>query len=175
MEDMYIVYMHENKVNYKKYIGITKNTIKKRSCGGYGYVANGYFYASIKKYGWKNFRHKVLFRNLTREEAEAKEIELIKEYNTTSQEFGYNLHTGGKFTMDADMLAKTQIGRVNKSKRVWIACDWGKKEPVFYDNIEQASIQTGMSKNYIKNCCMHRISQPRGYTIEFELEKKKRQ
>ena len=52
-------------------------------------------YNAIKKYGWENVKHEILYKNLTKEEAEQKEIELIKFYNSTDDNFGYNIEKGG--------------------------------------------------------------------------------
>ena len=78
---MYIVYMHTCP-NGKKYIGITSQAPERRwqKGKGYAYGSNPYFYNAIEKYGWENIKHEILFRDLTKEEAEQKEIELIKEY-----------------------------------------------------------------------------------------------
>lgn len=55
---------------------------------------NRYFSNAIKKYGWDNFEHEVLFTNLTKEDAEKKEIELIKDNNCKVPN-GYNISDGG--------------------------------------------------------------------------------
>ena len=98
-ERNYVVYMHKNKINGKVYIGITKQDVKKRWSGGYGYVKNKYFYSSIKKYGWDDgFEHIILFEKFTLEEANKKEMELIKYYDSTNPEKGYNITLGGDGT-----------------------------------------------------------------------------
>lgn len=73
----YKVYCHISP-NNKVYIGITQQEPKQRWQGGKGYKENQYFYRAIQKYGWDNFQHEILFENLTKQEAEKKEIELIK-------------------------------------------------------------------------------------------------
>lgn len=91
----YKVYIHISPEG-KKYIGITKMKVEDRWQNGYGYKYNNHFYNAIKKYGWDNFKHIVLFESLTKEEACAKEIELISKYKSTDPEFGYNISTGGE-------------------------------------------------------------------------------
>ena len=70
--------MHENKKNQKKYIGITSQSLKKRSNKGEGYVGCTKFYNAIKKYGWDNFKHEIVATDLTKKDAEELEYELIE-------------------------------------------------------------------------------------------------
>lgn len=90
----YIVYCHTNKINGKKYIGITCQTVTER-WGRHGekYKSNK-FSGAIKKYGWENFRHEILFTGLTAQEAKEIEKELIEKYNTFGKN-GYNATKGG--------------------------------------------------------------------------------
>lgn len=91
---MYKVYMHKTPSD-KKYFGITKLKENKRWQNGQGYKNNQYFKRAIDKYGWNNIDHIVLYDNLTKEQAEQKEIELIAKYNTTNKRYGYNIEKGG--------------------------------------------------------------------------------
>lgn len=93
-ENNYTVYMHVNKINDKKYVGITKNVKRRWSFCGIEYK-NQYFGNAIRKYGWENFDHLILFKNLSKIEACNKEIELIRKYNTTNSLYGYNISLGG--------------------------------------------------------------------------------
>lgn len=108
MGNTYSVYKHTNKINGKVYIGITVNEPEVR----WGKNAKNYerqlFGKAIQKYGWDNFEHEVLFINLSRKEANDKEIELISLYNATNREFGYNVALGG-----------TDVGSRTKAKIVY--------------------------------------------------------
>ena len=95
MEKKYCVYVHTNKVNGKRYVGITSMLPEKRWANGHGYRSNVLFYRAIQKYGWESFEHSVLFDGLTREEAYAKEIELISTFKASDPRFGYNIDKGG--------------------------------------------------------------------------------
>ena len=91
----YVVYMHISPSN-KRYIGLTSMNEKKRWGGGNGYRSNNYFYRAIEKYGWDNFEHIIIARGLTEDEAKWLEIELIREWDSTNPNKGYNLTLGGE-------------------------------------------------------------------------------
>lgn len=90
----YCVYKHTSP-SKKVYVGITSLNPLIRWQNGGGYRSNNYFTKAILKYGWDNFKHEILFENLTKEEAEQKEIELIKLYKSNDKNFGYNIAKGG--------------------------------------------------------------------------------
>lgn len=95
--DSYFVYMHINKINNKKYIGITKQKTPKLRWGveGCNYKESPRFYNAIQKYGWSNFEHIILANKLSKEQACQMEINLIKKYQTQNKKFGYNILEGG--------------------------------------------------------------------------------
>lgn len=106
----FTVYVHVNKLNDKKYIGITcqKPNVRWRRGAGYleqsenGKYKQGAFAKAILKYGWDGFEHKILFENLSAEEAKAKEMELIAQYHTWLYDpecHGYNMTPGGDGTI----------------------------------------------------------------------------
>ena len=95
MKDNYKIYVHINKVNGKIYIGQTCQTLQDRGREGNGYKRCPYFWNAIQKYGWDNFEHIILIDNLSLEEANLFEEELIKKYNTTNRNYGYNVYYGG--------------------------------------------------------------------------------
>lgn len=95
-ENNYVVYKHTSPSN-KVYIGITSRNPEKRwGKNGNKYLRHKHFYNAIQKYGWDNFKHEILFENLTKEEACQKEIELIAFYKSNDRSFGYNQSTGGE-------------------------------------------------------------------------------
>lgn len=95
-ERCWFVYVHINKINGKKYVGITSKPPEDR-WGNEGYrYRNQPFYRAIKKYGWDNFDHEIIASNLTREEANNFEKKLIEELNTyINNGHGYNSTMGG--------------------------------------------------------------------------------
>lgn len=92
---MWTVYKH-TAPNGKVYIGITGQKPKKRWQNGYGYKNNKHFYSAIKSYCWENIKHEILETGLTKEQACAKEFELIAYYDSNNREKGYNHSTGGE-------------------------------------------------------------------------------
>lgn len=92
----YTVYCHVNRVNGKKYFGITgKDKPNKRWRYGNGYYQNKHFYSAIQKYGWDGFDHIIIKTNLSQTDACNYEIALIAIYDTTDQDNGYNIAFGG--------------------------------------------------------------------------------
>lgn len=91
----YCVYKHTNLINNKVYIGQTCQKPEYRwGSKGQNYKS-GHFRSAIDKYGWNNFSHEILYDDLTSEEANRLETELIIKYNSDNPEYGYNLDKGG--------------------------------------------------------------------------------
>lgn len=90
----FCVYKHTSPSG-KIYIGISGiDPVKRWNCGC-GYRSNFHFDNAIRKYGWRNFSHEILFDDLTKDEAEEMEIKLIQEYKSYMKRFGYNQDMGG--------------------------------------------------------------------------------
>lgn len=91
------VYMHTNKTNGKKYIGVTsRGNPNRRWKNGNGYFNNSHFMHAIKKYGWnEGFDHDILATDLSWEDAAHMEMELIAKYETENPNKGYNHSSGG--------------------------------------------------------------------------------
>lgn len=113
----YTVYKHIFP-NNKVYIGVTCRKPEYRWDNGKGYYKNGQsrMYNAIQKYGWENVKHEILFENLTKEEAEQKEIELIEQYKSYNDKFGYNITKGGSCAgqLTKEMREKMSISRKGK-------------------------------------------------------------
>lgn len=127
MKNNYIVYCHAL-YDGRKYIGITSQKAKNRwRHDGEGYKTTIHFYRAIKKYGWNNFKHIILYTNLTKEEAEQKEIELIDKYNTTDKEYGFNISKGGNSLKGWHQSQETK-NRISKTMKGMIANNKGHKQ-----------------------------------------------
>lgn len=94
-ENNYTVYMHVNKINNKKYVGITSQKVENRWSGGKGYQECTYFKNAVNKYGWDNFEHLILFTGLNKDKANNYEILLIELFQSNNRDKGYNLTSGG--------------------------------------------------------------------------------
>jgi group I intron endonuclease len=116
-QNIWNVYMHINRINGKKYIGITSQNPKNRwkACGK-GYRNNKHFWRAIQKYGWDNFKHEILLTNETFKYACAVEKILIKVYNTTNPQYGYNNTMGGQGTLGL-VVSKETREKISKTKR----------------------------------------------------------
>lgn len=104
----YVVYMHIVP-NGKKYIGITSQNINRRWQKGKGYWSNEYFTNAINKYGWDNIQHIILFDNLSKKEAEIKEIQLIKEHKSFDRKYGYNIEKGGALNKEVSQETREKL------------------------------------------------------------------
>lgn len=92
----YVVYCHTNIINGKRYVGITSQIPERRWNNGKGYKSSTRFYSAIKKYGWHNFKHDIVYTNLTEKEAIAIEMNLISQWDLTNKNKGYNMTSGGE-------------------------------------------------------------------------------
>lgn len=117
-EKIYGVYKHTNVVNGKVYIGVTRRKPQSRwGHNGCNYRENPHFYSAIQKYGWDTgFVHEILFANLSKDEADSKEIELIALHKSNDQRFGYNVENGGNSTGKMADSTKQKIGAARVGK-----------------------------------------------------------
>lgn len=133
MNKRWTVYQHVNKINSKRYIGITSQfpVTLRWGINGKNYSSKTRFGAAILKYGWDNFEHLIIAENLTGEEAEALEIKLIAKYKTQDKRFGYNLLEGGntpKITEEIrQKMSKSMMGNKNGLGKV---CSEEKKRKI---------------------------------------------
>ena len=77
----------------KIYIGITSRTIKERIYSGYD---NKFIKKEISNCGWESVKKEELYQIENEEDAFQKEIDMIKFYDSTNPEIGYNQSTGGQ-------------------------------------------------------------------------------
>ena len=92
-KDNYCVYVHINKINGEMYVGQSCDLHERWRCQGKNYIQCTKFFHAIKKYEWDNFIHAVIKDNLSLEEADITERELISVFDTIKN--GYNIKDGG--------------------------------------------------------------------------------
>lgn len=163
MNKSYCVYCHTNILNNKKYFGITgANKPEYRwHKDGSGYK-DQVFGRAIEKYGWNNFKHEIIYKDLTYDNACKKEIELIKKYQTTNSKYGYNKSSGG------DCIS---LGTYNNalSKKVYMYNIDGEfiKE---FPSMMEAERETGIDNSAICACCKGRNLYTKDYRWSYKKE-----
>lgn len=147
----YSVYCHTNKINNKKYIGITSQKVSDRWANGKGYKRCYAFDRAIQKYGWEEFAHEVLFTALSKQDAEKKEIELIAKWDTVAPH-GYNLESGGsagkkEHNQSIKKANKSREDKYSKVSKTVVCVNTGKT----YKSVGEAARQSGAHR--ISECC----------------------
>lgn len=154
MNKEYCVYVHTNKANGKKYVGITRQKPKDRWRGGSAYKYNEYFYKAIKKYGWDGFTHEVLITGLTQEEACRCEVALIAQYDSANKRNGYNVSYGGEGHVSYSPQMREKMSRSARMRN---------QDPIKFKNIcagncrrweregEREKITKGLNSYYSRN------------------------
>lgn len=91
---MWTVYRHISPSG-KVYVGITGRSVEKRWYNPLNaYRSCTVFYNAIKKYGWDNIKHEILFNNINFISAKLIEIDLIWYYKKLN--ISYNITDGGE-------------------------------------------------------------------------------
>lgn len=155
----YYIYMYENKINHKKYIGQTNQTQNDRARKkGKGYEGCPRFWEAIKKYGWDNFEYNILKENLSLEEANYWEEYYIAYYHTWIDDpkcWGYNLQKGGNNHEIAEE-TKQKISQTLKEKHLTHTEEWKKEKSEamkgennhFYGKKHSEETRKKMSENH---------------------------
>lgn len=114
-------YIYKHTVpNGKIYIGCSSMPVKKRFGNGNCYKGNIEFDNAIKEYGWENIEHEILLYDLEEEDAFNKEKMMIKKFDSSNPNIGYNISTGGKGSAilgrSMSEETKNKISLANKGK-----------------------------------------------------------
>lgn len=88
----YIIYLHQNKINNKVYVGRTCHSKNPniRWQNGFGYRHQQNFWKDIELYGWDNFNHIILEINIPTESIDTREDFWIKFFDAKNPIKGYN-------------------------------------------------------------------------------------
>lgn len=109
-----IVYLVTNKKNGKKYVGqhagsdLEAYWRRNVWLAEEGYQGKRALYRAIRKYGEEGFEVKPLVIVGTKQEMDLYEIGMIKAWNTTDSENGYNITQGGDGSLGVKMSAETR-------------------------------------------------------------------
>lgn len=125
----------------KYYVGITSHDPETRCKDGAGYFDQP-FYNAIKKYGWKNLKHEILYNNVSREFAVDKEIELIEKYDSKLGHHGYNATDGGEGINGYKRKSVRNVYCVELKRAFWSA--------------KECEKQLGLCARQIRECCNHK-------------------
>ena len=150
----FTVYIHLNKLNGKRYIGITSQSVTRRwRPDGTGYKNNPYFWHAICKYGWNNFEHIVVATGLSRDAACSMEKDLILQYQSNDLQHGYNISDGGEFNIMPEATRK-RLSEQMKGKYV------GAKNPN-YGNHKLAGKNNPLYGKHLSEETKRKISESR--------------
>lgn len=156
-----VIYKIANKINSKCYIGQTKNfknRINKHIKDSKWDKKSHYpLYRATNKYGWENFETEIIDICLSYDDMNKKEEFWIKEFNTTSPQFGYNVQAGGR-NISCERLSEV----LSKAKSNGTAHD--KRVINITDNIIYRSGHECARQEYpnmkSKNCPIHKVCDP---------------
>lgn len=114
----FCVYVHTNKINGKKYVGVTGQDPEKRWNNGKGYTKRQpHMYNAIQKWGWDNFEHQILISDISVEDASFIEQALIAEWNLQDPQYGYNAQSGGLTHATLSDEIKEKISKAHKGRK----------------------------------------------------------
>lgn len=139
------------------------------SSNGHNYI-DQVFGLAIKKYGWDNFDHIILFDNLSKDEACSYEIKLIKKYNTRNKAYGYNRSDGGDCGSKGAF--NTQLNRIQKVYQYDLDGNYIMEYPSIAEALRNVAPYVKNSGN-ISSCCKGRRKQCFGYQWFYEYKGEK--
>lgn len=172
----YKLYKHTSPSG-KVYFGITKQDLNQRWKYGSGYKDNVYFWRAIQKYGWNNFSHELIRDGLTREDAEALEIEYIGKYDSTNRDKGYNRAPGGHLLPTISDETRKRMSenhadfRYGKSAKAKKVSQYDKQSGKFiaeYSSVSEASDATGIDIECIAGVARGKHNSAGGYMWSYE-------
>lgn len=178
-ENGYSIYKHTNLQTGKFYYGIAQSPIDRWNDGN-GYSSNLLFWKDIIAYGWRNFKHEIIFKNLRKEEVLTIEGLLIQETESYLPENGYNQNFRNidfeEICIDNNK-EDTSIYRVRRSGRSGKPVIYQDK---YYPNIrtleeeideDMVIISQGLNPNCSRKLPKYLIDNGLRYATEEEIEK----
>lgn len=167
---MYTIYMIYNNFNDKKYIGVTKSSLKRRFQNGKGYLNNKTLNNDIITHGWVNFSYEILATANNKEDAGSLEHYYISLYETNK--YGYNLHEGGfknykthKRGFHPSIKTEFKKGEIHTPVKKVLCVETG----IVYNSIEEATSYLVLG-HHIGECCAGKRKTCGGYHWKFMEE-----
>lgn len=168
-EKSHCIYYHLSPSG-KYYIGQAVNA-QYRWNNGNGYKQSPYLWNAIQKYGWENFKHEILFENLTKWQADVIETYLIDKFNLRNPNIGYNIKGGGAAPEHSnETKLKMKDAKRNVMKRVFQYSLDGQFISE-YESVSEASRITGVYSGVISSCCLNNGKTAGGYQWSYKQKK----
>lgn len=166
------VYLITNKINNKKYVGIT-NDYKKRwanhKCCNNPTMAIA---KAIKKYGAENFNFELIEENVPLEKIDEKEIYYIKLYEShVSTGKGYNISKGGRYNIENSVRIGTDNGRalLNEEQVKYIKNHRDLPEMILYEQFSDIITYNTFKKVYLNKTYKNIKPTVEPYPFNFEF------
>lgn len=184
----YCIYKHISPNGFV-YIGQTCQDPEYRWRRGNEYKGNPHFSRAIRKYGWDNFTHEILFNSLTKELADVLEIAYIKYFKELG--ISYNITDGGELNnsfighkhtletkvrisnslkknyLDPIFINKMRIINENKGKHV-LQFDLEGNFIKEWKSLRKAALNVGSSHSNIRNVCIGKKNTCKGFKWKFK-------
>lgn len=177
------IYIVENKINGKKYVGQTIHSFNRRYPGGNieKYTHNEHLRKSIQKYGIENFKiTKDYYIAYSKDELDEKEKQLIAYYDTMNPKLGYNkVDGGGNGVPNEEVRAKLRESKLG-DKNGWYGVR-GESNPYskkiycitndkIYSSVRECADELNLNISCVSSCCSGERYSTKKYRMIF-LEK----
>ena len=166
------VYLITNKINNKKYVGITndyKKSWANHKCCNNPTMAIA---KAIKKYGAENFNFELIEENVPLEKIDEKEIYYIKLYEShVSTGKGYNISKGGRYNIENSVRIGTDNGRalLNEEQVKYIKSHRDLPEMILYEQFSDIITYNTFKKIYLNKTYKNIEPTVEPYPFNFEF------
>lgn len=171
MKKTYKIYMLNNKINSKKYIGMTGVKYPSTRKGQHLHNLrknkhdNDHLQSAFNSYGEEVFDFVILYDNLTENEAKNKERELITFYNTQDRNFGYNVEPGGEIISLSEE-SKNKIRNALKGRKISEEQRKAHSELMKHNNPMSGKTHTTEAREKIRKASLLRSKESRLHSEE---------
>lgn len=176
-DEPFTVYMHTNENNGKRYVGYTKLTLLGRWHVHLKMARLGspqLFHKAIRKHGPQVWRHDVLCRCLSEDDAKRAEARLIEEHSSYAYDnpnTGYNLTRGGDGTRGHHHTqdARQRIGTstTKRCRKLVYQCDTIGNVITTYPSVQDAAVAVKGLKNKVSEAARGVRPTYKGFTWRY--------